>query len=105
MAAVDDQAAPALLVLQRGADHAGLAAGQGGHGVEQVGEAGDAVLEGRAGGGIAGVAMPGRDDHARGSQALDHRHAGGLGRQGDQGPPAGQRSEQLEGRLVDLAQL
>ena len=62
--AVGNDSTPAIAAVQRGADHTGLAGGQGRHGVEQVGKTADPCFERGTHLRIVGIAMPRADDKA-----------------------------------------
>ena len=103
--AVHDDPAPALLVVQRRAHHARLAAGERGHGVEQVGEAAQAVVERRPHRRIAGVGVAGRHHDPGADQGLDQLRARLLGGEGDEGAAdleGGQQRQQVGLQLAEL---
>ncbi len=90
---VDDQPAPAVRIVQRGADHAGLAAAQRGHRVEQVGEAAHARIQRGADGGVIGSGVAGADEQPCRGQLGDLRQRHLLRRQREQAHAAVRRAQ------------
>ena len=105
MMAIDDDAAPAVGILQRGADHAGLAAAERRHRVEQVGEAAHAGRERGTGRFVVGGGMPGADDQPGVDQRADAGQRHLVRRQREQAHAATRRAQQRQlvaGRRVEV---
>ena len=101
---VDNQSAPARRIVQRSADHPGLAAGERGHRVVQVGEAADAGIERRAGGGVVGAGVAGHHQHAGVSEAADGRRRHAFGRQREHHLAAARRRDQRQVFFIKRAE-
>ncbi len=92
--AIDDDAAPAFRIIQRSADHAGLAAAERCHRVEQMGETAYPRVERGACRGVIGRRVAGADNHAGIGEHANARGCHLIGRQRDYSHAAMRRAQQ-----------
>ena len=104
MVTVSDDAQPAVLAVQGGASDTRFAGAQGAHGVEQVGEAAQAVLPRLAQLLPAGCAVTGADDNAGTDELAYHAGRHRLRCQGDQAAEVGQAAQPVHVLLCRPAQ-
>ncbi len=98
---VDDQPEMARPILQRGADHAGLAAAELGHRVEQVGEARQPLGQRGAGLVVIGHAVAARDEDALRAKLPDRAGRRQFGRERNEPRPPARLRQPRQHRLVD----
>lgn len=104
MAAIDDDPAPSI-AFKRRANDSRLAAGEWGHGIEEMGDAAETVGESRAHPGVGRVGVACRENDPRFGEPPDRIAIDHLGRERRKHSPMPVSSEKLDGRPVEWSEM